>query len=270
MIGISRTTVPESWLASPQSLKATKPHGTQQMITSRISISTINTDLFPELVSWATIIDSHSHRSSSQKIPIDVVAKREPDVETVLEVPESISLILDPTSLEFGFDQSFLEGFDDLLAYSPTEAFEEMCWAEATYHVSDRISTQPHPQKTGGHRRQTRSPLAANTSSESDTDSDDSLTFKEEDVHLDILNTGSFSDNHLVGNCMTYEKEDVYDDERTSFIYFESTFAMPNPKESVGFFPIPNIPRKSVPNRIAAFCSSLPGNLAFVRSPNAS
>lgn len=149
-----------------------------------------------------------------QKIPTDVHSdvhsKREHDVDTVLEIPQSLSLILDPTSLDFGFDQSCLEGLDDLLAYSPTEAFEEACWTETTYHNSNRISTRTpfpdsSPQKTGGRRRRTRSPLIASSSSEeSDTDSDDSMTFKEDDVHLDILNDGSLSDNDLMGNYLPY------------------------------------------------------------------
>jgi hypothetical protein len=149
-----------------------------------------------------------------QKIPTDVHSdvhsKKEPAVDAVLEIPQALSLILDPTSLDFGFDQSCLEGLDDLIAYSPTEAFEEALWAETTYHNSNRISTPtpfPHssPKKTGGRRRRTRSPLIASSSSdESDTDSDDCMTFKEDDVHLDILHDGSFSNNGLMGNYLPY------------------------------------------------------------------
>ena len=45
---------------------------------------------------------------------------------------------------------------------------------------------------------------------------------------------------------------------------------MPDQKNSVNFFPIPNTSRKTMPNRIAAFCANIPGSLTFVRSPNAS
>ncbi|KAF8959953.1 hypothetical protein BDZ97DRAFT_1366668 [Flammula alnicola] len=212
MLNVSRTTVSESWLAAPLPLKSHKALDTRAVITSRFSVSTtINSDLFPELLSWSAMMDTQPASPCSQKFPSDV-SKREPDVETVdtvLGATLCLSLIFDPTSLDFGFDHSCLEGLDDLLVYSPTEAFEESCWTEATHSHSDRMSTAvpfpfPPSSKKSMRRRRTRSPLVTSSSSDdSDTDSDECMTFKE-DAHLDILNDAVSSGMNPVGEFPSY------------------------------------------------------------------
>ena len=228
MINVSRTSVPESWFASPIPYKVTKPRDTKPLITvsqealsefnissyfmkqnGRISVSTINTDLFPELITWAAIIESQSPASCSQRIPTDVHSKREADADTLHETsPPSpaLSLILDPTSLAFGFDQLCLEGLDDCLTYSPRESFEEACWEQATCSRSGRKSgTQSTPRKFG-RRADTYSPLTARgpfSDDDSDTDSKDSLTLGYDDVHLDIVDSGGMSDLHTTGDLLT-------------------------------------------------------------------
>lgn len=179
------------------------------MKQSRISVSTINTDLFPELITWAAIIESQSPASCSQKIPTDVHSKREADVDTVHETaPPSpaLSLILDPTSLAFGFDQLCLEGLDDCLAYSPKESFEETCWEQATCSRSGRISNAQSTPRKIGRRADAYSPLTSHGTfgdDDFDTDSKDSLTLGYEDVHLDIADSGGLSALTTTGDFLT-------------------------------------------------------------------
>lgn len=179
------------------------------MKQSRISVSTINTDLFPELITWAAIIESQSPASCSQKIPTDVHSKREADVDTVHETaPPSpaLSLILDPTSLAFGFDQLCLEGLDNCLAYSPKESFEETCWEQATCSRSGRISNAQSTPRKIGRRADAYSPLTSHGTfgdDDFDTDSKDSLTLGYEDVHLDIADSGGLSALTTTGDFLT-------------------------------------------------------------------
>lgn len=173
-----------------------------QLEKSRFSVSTsINSDLFPELLSWSAIMGVQPTSSScSQKVPPIDVSKRG-DGDTVLAATLSLSLILDPTTLEFGFDHSCFEGLDDLLVYSPMDAFSEFCWDAIREHDSDRVSSPtPSPFKNAGRIQNVRSLLVNRPSSDkSDTDSDECLTFKEDDtihspiIGKDVKSVGEFS-----------------------------------------------------------------------------
>jgi hypothetical protein len=217
-MNISRTSAPKTWL-SPHSLDSTArkaldtraivvsdqidPHIFNlyllnlQLEKSRFSVSTINSDLFPELLSWSAIMDVQPTSPCLQKVPLDV-SKR----DTVLTATLSLSVILDPTTLDFGFDESCFEGLDDLLVYSPMDAFSEFCWANAIHEDdSDHASSPtPSPVKSDGRIQNVRSPLVNSPfSDESDTDSDECLTFMEDDkTHLpiigkDVKSVGEFS-----------------------------------------------------------------------------
>lgn len=172
-----------------------------QLETSRFSVSTINTDLFPELLSWSAMMDVQPTSPCSQKVPLDV--SKRGDGDTVLGATLSLSVILDPTTLEFGFDQSCFEGLDDLLVYSPMDAFSEFCWADAIHeHDSDRASSSPTLSsfKSTGRIQNVGSPLVNSPSfNESDTDSDECLTFMEDVtthspvIGKDVKSVGEFS-----------------------------------------------------------------------------
>jgi hypothetical protein len=139
----------------------------------------------------------------TQDIPSDIsLSRRESgDIETVLDVTFSLSTVLDPSSLHFGFDYSCLAGLDDLLIYSPRDAFEECCWAEVAEDspvlestepptISDPHTSDSLPRRSEGERfhRQSIAPLVTSDSSdESDSDSDSFMTFKEDDAHATIV-----------------------------------------------------------------------------------
>ena len=99
-----------------------------QLEKSRFSVSTIDAELFPELLSWSAWTNALPH-SRAQSIPSDITktdgtdTMHEIDTDTMHEahvVNETNSLyssILDPTALEFGFDQSCFDGLDDFLIH---------------------------------------------------------------------------------------------------------------------------------------------------------
>jgi len=284
MLNVSRTPVSETWLSSlPLAPKGHQALGTQAVIKieqSRFSVSTINTDLFPELLSWSAMMNSQSMTPFSQNFPSDVAKHGDP--ETILEVALCLSAIFDPTTLNVGFDSSCFDGLDETLIYSPMTAYAEVCWADLNepdpHSDSERTSTPtPRPMKSakGASRRQrTRSPLVTSSSSDdSDTDSDECRTYNEGDASHPILGSGVSSGLHTVGEFSSYDttKSLLYtsDEDTRSFMLFEPKFAVPNPQDSVGFFPIRAVQRrKSVSSRITAFRAHLlPGRLTFVRPP---
>lgn len=268
MMNISRTPAPEKWL-SPHSLGSTarKALDTRTIVleNSRFSVSTINSELFPELLSWSAIMNRQSTSPRPQIVPLP----KSDDGDTILAATLSLSVILDPTTLEFGFDPSCFEGLDDLLVYSPMDAFSEFCWADAVHEDdSDHASSPtPFPLKGAGRTQSVRSPLVKFPSSEeSDTDSDESSMFMEDDmIHSPIIG----KDVKAVGEFTSYNTLQSlhYNDEATSFMAFEQYFPVSNAKEAVGCFPVPVSPRPSVPKRIAAFCAQLPASLTLMRSP---
>ena len=68
------------------------------------------------------------------------------DADTVNEVDLLLSSVLDPTTLEAGFDQSCFDGLDDKVIHDPFEAFAEICWLDAVGNnrsTSAKRSTTP-------------------------------------------------------------------------------------------------------------------------------
>jgi hypothetical protein len=284
MMNISRTPAPETWL-SPNSIKS-KAHKlfgihTITVEKNRFSVSTINSDLFPELLSWSTIMDIRPTSACSQKLPTDV--SKRGDVDT-LEVNLSLSAIFDPTTLDFGFDHSCFDGLDDLLVYSPMEAFSALCWTDGIHERDSSIQvpsrSTPSPSKGAG-RSQNLRPLLVSSpfADESDTDSDECLTFTEESrSHSPVTPVTPVTPiigNDLKGSAQFSSYNNLkslyyHDDEASSFMDFDHNFPVSNPGEAIGFFPVPASPRRTVPNRIAAFCAHLPASLTFRRSPTSS
>jgi len=282
MMNISRTPTPETWL-SPHSIKS-KAHKLLDIHTitvekNRFSVSTINTDLFPELLSWSAIMDVQPTSACSQNVPTDV-SKRGDD-DTVHEVTFSLSAVFDPTTLYFGFDHSCFDGLDDLLVYSPMEAFSALCWTDGIDEHDPSLSSPPapFPSKGAGRSQILRSPVCSPFSDESDTDSDECLTFTEEgSIHSPITPVTPVTpiigkNAKSLGEFSSYNNlKSLYynDDEASSFMDFDHHFPVSNPGEAIGFFPVPASPRRTVPNRIAAFCAHLPTSLTFRRSPTSS
>ena len=99
------------------------PHSCNQSIPS--DIAKPDTDTLPETI---TI-----HHDSN-----DV---HEVDADTIHEANPLFSSILDPTTLEVGFDQSCFDGLDDLVIHDPFVAFAEICWQDAVGHNGSRPTT---------------------------------------------------------------------------------------------------------------------------------
>ena len=101
------------------------PHSRTQSIPS--DVTKPDTDTFRETVT----------------IHHETNAMREDDAETVDEANLLLSSILDPTTLEAGFDQSCFDGLGDLVIHDPFEAFAEICWLDAVTHHSTKRATTP-------------------------------------------------------------------------------------------------------------------------------
>ena len=88
-------------------------------------------------------------QSRTQSIPSDITKPDGTDTihETIHEpTPDEanplLSSILDPTTIEAGFDQSCFDTLDELLIHDPFEAFFETCWLDAVGHNNSmRVST---------------------------------------------------------------------------------------------------------------------------------
>jgi hypothetical protein len=104
--------------------------------------------LFPELLSWSALMNALP-QSCTQTVPSDITKPDGTDTihETIHEATLDeanllLSSILDPTTIEAGFDQSCFDTLDELLIHDPFEAFFETCWLDAVGHnKSMRVST---------------------------------------------------------------------------------------------------------------------------------
>ena len=114
------------------------PHSRTQSIPS--DITKPDTDTFRETV---TIHHDTIH---------------EDDADTIDEASLLYSSILDPTTLEVGFDHSCFDGLDGPVIHDPFEAFTEICWLDAVGHKGStstmRASTPTQlPHKPTGRRK---------------------------------------------------------------------------------------------------------------------
>ncbi|KAH9485750.1 hypothetical protein JR316_0002665 [Psilocybe cubensis] len=301
MLNISRAPISEKWLSST----VTGTHNHQALDSkavlnirhSRFSISTINTDLFPELISWSAMMKTQSLSPSTQSFPSDVTRPSHEDSDTIMEMNLSLSAIFDPTTLEVGFDTSCFDGLDDTLIYSPMSAFADVCWEDGLVAEPPVLPTTekrsapapaptptpiPAPTQSFGDRKSPYFPLAmvtSGSSDDSDTDSDECRTFNEEDVIKAIPVNGVWSGIQRVGEFSSYEtytpRRLNFEDDSTSFMIVEPQkprmpVSVPNASDSaIGSFPVRTTQhKKSVSSRITAFRAHLmPGRLTFVRPP---
>ncbi|PPQ64188.1 hypothetical protein CVT24_008562 [Panaeolus cyanescens] len=308
MLQISRTQVPEHWLTcSLKSADSPQSEGVIKLGHSRYSSQTINKDLYTELLTWCSIVDNtqiistpqpeSNKRDPSPAAPQDraehFIAQPSPQVNHTLQSPPKPSVMkkewdsmvfLDPTTRAIGFDMACLEGLDDLVVYSPTKAFSELCWDDAVritpcadQNTKSPYYNSPFPLPSTPRRvsRQpfSRSPLVA-WSSDSDTDSDECHTDQDEDQYNPAI-VGSLQSNEMaVGGLSSYnlssgrEQYFIVDDHPlTSFMGFETRFPASSHKNAVGDFPrLTHSRERSIPNRFATFCANIPTKVSFGRS----
>jgi hypothetical protein len=289
LLNVSRTPAPESWLANletePPSYSALDKEAYVTLDKSRFNISSIDSELFPELLSWSALMNALSH-TRSQSIPSDITkpdtdtfretvtihqetnAIHEDDADTIDEGNLLLSSILDRTTLMAGFDQSCFDGLDDLIIHDPFEAFAEMCWEDAVGHNGSTPSmrattpTQQLPNKPTGRRKLPSLSGITRISTERDGDVGKDRTYTNYDEEpvspSDCPSSPSEENLRTMRNTLLSTFSD--DDEATSFVIFEAPVLSPNRYDSVGHYPIPSSrPYKKVAsNRIATFCSNLP------------
>jgi len=296
MLNVSRTPVPESWLST----LATKPSvgynslDKEAFVTlekGRFSISTIDSELFPELVSWSTLMNALP-QSCAQSIPSDITKPDGTDTvhgsvttheanmihEAVDEANSLLSSILDPTTLEVGFDQSCFDALDELLIYDPLEAFLDACWLDAIGdNESIRVTTPTQwLTKPAGRRKLPPLPVTSQKPEERDGDVGQTLTHPKEELHtspsairIEVTPTAT----QLPEQNQPWIKQDPRfstfsdDDKATSFIIFEAPALAPTRYDSIGHFPIPSTRphRHGVSSRIPTFCTNLPAPFTHVR-----
>lgn len=124
-----------------------------------------------------------------------------------------LSVVLDRSLLDFGFDYTCFASLDNKLLLSPQDAFAELCWTEATTAQLKRPKSQPQ-MKRG--------------SASSDPSSSRRMGGKEEHVRrwkksLDQHQLPSYYENSrhqntVVPRCSSiddYERDDWYDDDES-------------------------------------------------------
>ena len=226
---LSRTQAPETWqllpsIPSSKDLKVSAPrqgsvlkvgnlqyHGGLSLPSrqSRFSVSTVDSELFPELLSWSAIMEAQAgiappmlkrFPSDVSELTMEVISEtKENENDVVLDdetssdaptikakhhhyVSRRINDLLDPTSIAFGFDVSCLAGLDDGLLFSPQRAFADACWSDAVDRPSRHAVVSVHSTVDTAYalqrprRRPSTPPFVFSDSSESDYESDDCKT----------------------------------------------------------------------------------------------
>ncbi|KAG6920044.1 hypothetical protein DXG01_010112 [Tephrocybe rancida] len=209
---------------------------------------------FPHTFSWSSSSETikgrqlYSHSLSSEMLPFD-------NFEIVSPITPIPVTFLDRTTLDVGFDHTCLEGLDDLLLHSPTDAYAAICWAEAVDepsrplcdHFLSRSPTTSEQDDPSG-----------SLTDDSDSDSDDCRTFNEHSLtalpisaydlavktHISHPSLDSTT-SHFYSSFETSEKLDL--GPRITHFY---------PPGSIGLFPIPH--RKVRTTGVAALRAYLP------------
>jgi len=205
-----------------------------------------------------------------QSIPSDITktsdigtdTDTDTDTDTVFEANLSLSLILDPTAIEAGFDQSCFDGLDDLLVHHPMQAFTEACWLDIAGYPSMRATTPTQfLNKPAGRRK--LSPLKSPSPEKRITFVDES---KKERNENDLNPRASLRPEPPSYRTDKGLSSIFSDDDATSFILFEAPVLTPNRYDFAGHFPMPSRrPQKNSSSRIATFCSNLPASFTYVR-----
>lgn len=178
------------------------------------SASSTESDPFPDLLPWETLFEAQiwSNRlSTDQSVPSDV-SRAEESIESPVESRMfDPSVILDPTSIEFGFQYSCLRGVDDKVLYSPHAAFAAVCWEGATIssqdeeHDGSALCRDPFSMldldeepltPSSGNEHHIRVPISASllwSDDDSDSDSDECRTY-----HDDYTPVATIRDNATI------------------------------------------------------------------------
>jgi hypothetical protein len=287
LLNVSRTPAPESWLSNlgtePPSYSALDKEAFVTLKKSRFNISTVDSELLPELLSWSALMNALPH-SRTQSVPSDIT---KPDTDTLREtitihhetntIHENeaatanllFSSFLDPTTLEVGFDQSCFDDLDDLVIHDPFQAFAELCWLDAIGKngsaptMRATTPTQLHNKPTGRRKLSSSTVSTPKRNGKILTNTYyDEEPVSPSDNRIDIISGASLrpEQNLLWSKPDTRFSTFSDDDEATSFVIFEAPVLAPNRYDSVGHYPIPSSrPHRNVlSNRIATFCSNLP------------
>ncbi|KAJ2918274.1 hypothetical protein MD484_g2142, partial [Candolleomyces efflorescens] len=304
MLTITRTRIPEDCFQDykiesprvqsipPTPLEFSTPKSRQEAFAPRSfgSASSTESDPFPDLLPWEALFEAQiwSNRlSTDQSVPSDV-SRAEESIESPVESRMfDPSVILDPTSIEFGFQYSCLRGVDDKVLYSPQAAFAAVCWEGATISSQDEeqpdgsalcrdpfsmldLDEEPLTPSSSGYEHHIRVPISASllwSDDDSDSDSDECRTYHDDYTPVaTIHDNATIMEAHPVSDFSPMEKEKglFYRDLTASFIIVEPMFTpLSDPKDPIGASPVPVIspPNKSVPKRIAAFCARFPSRL---------
>jgi len=252
---------------------------------SRFNVPTIDSELIPELLSWSALM-SALPQSCTQTIPSDITKPDGADTihETIQDAIQNATLdeanpllssILDPTTIEAGFDQSCFDTLDELLIHDPFEAFFETCWLDAVGHNESTRVTTPTQLLTEptGRRKLPPLPVTSQITEENVEDISQFLTYytEEEPVsspvdRIEANPSASKQDVPWTKRC-TISSTMSDDDEATSFVLFEAPALTPNRYDLVGHFPMSSSrPQKNaVSSHIPTFCTNLPAPFTSVR-----
>lgn len=311
MLAITRTRTPEDTLfdlpkAHPRSIPRSQPHlstpkSQPDLFAPRIgsfgSVSSTDTDPFPDLMPWEALFEAQIHDSPTgiQRVPSDV---SDSEATNTMSMVIDMARLLDPTTLAFGFQQTYLSGLDDALLYSPLEAFASTCWEsttesrareegvpststsygldavldeDSTLDLEDALCSPMCP----GREVPIQVPISASllwSDDSDDSDEDECRTYHDDYTPVATIhdNDSSLVRVHPVGDFSPIEKEKnlYYRDLTASFGTFEPLFPSFSSDlvcDPIGQSPVPKVvapapphPSKSVPKRIAAFCARFP------------
>lgn len=251
---------------------------------SRFNVPTIDSELIPELLSWSALMNALP-QSCTQTIPSDITKPDGTDTihETIREATldeanSLLSSILDPTTIEAGFDQSCFDALDELLIHDPFEAFFETCWQDAVGHnKSMRVSTPTQLlTKPTGRRKLPPLPVTSQITEERVEDISQFLTYYREEEPafspVDRIEANASAPPRPEQDAPWSKRYTSYstisdEDEATSFILFEAPARAPNRYDLVGHFPMSSTrPQKNgVSSHIPTFCTNLPAPFTSLR-----
>ncbi|KAF9460721.1 hypothetical protein BDZ94DRAFT_880938 [Collybia nuda] len=212
------------------------PHtSSRSSYPSTISQESALSDIF----SWSTTVEPvRAPASSVQPIPTDIRASLDFDDISCI-APSAISTILDQENRDFGFDHSCLDGLDFQLLHFPIDAFAAMCWLGATGTIPTHLTLQ--------NKEVTHEEISSGSSSdESESDSDESRT-------RDDRITTVFLDSDITFTVRPVKPILPFDD---GVVSLGPNFTKSDPRDFIGYFPVPSSRRKSKSTGITSFLPS--------------
>jgi len=112
--------------------------------------SSESSDPFADLMPWEALFQSNiwapeASPIEAPTIPSDISRRysQATEVTSVAELDvDDIFRVLDPTSIEFGFQHSCLGGLDDRTLFAPTDSFASMMWESAVTNSRESLEEQ--------------------------------------------------------------------------------------------------------------------------------